>query len=197
MNSNNIEWLRKRSNQYTLVSLFFTDPHTSKFGLLLDSEFQDQFKIDFLKGNIQKIQHAYLHLFSHSLSKPNSLYEIENLANGDVFYRTHCLADITGFYKAFGLQVNPSERADHISVECEFMSHLILKEIIAIENNLGNETIKIAHDAQVSFGGDHLFKWAIPFCNRLKEEDSLYYREVSKIAGDFFRIEQPGEPNLA
>ena len=46
------------------------------------------------------------------------------------FSRQRELADISGFYRAFGVQIE-GERPDHLAVECEFASLLCTKEAIA------------------------------------------------------------------
>lgn len=46
-------------------------------------------------------------------------------------------------------------RADFISVEAEFLSYLIVKEVIARQKNYGDEKIEVSRNAQREFFDDH------------------------------------------
>jgi putative dimethyl sulfoxide reductase chaperone len=76
------------------------------------------------------------------------------------FRQVQELADITGFYQAFGFKMggNVHERPDHISVEIEFMYLLALKEAYAIVNGT-KEQLDICLNAQKSFLKEHLGRW--------------------------------------
>ena len=75
----------------------------------------------------------------------------------DAFARPRELADVSGFYKAFGLRTE-GERADHLSVECEFAALLCVKEAIAVASG-DAEAAKGCRDARASFLRDHLGTW--------------------------------------
>lgn len=73
--------------------------------------------------------------------------------------RTFELADIAGFYHAFGVEVTPGgERPDHIAAELEFMHLLAVKEMIA-HGEGSAEHAAICRDAARAFLGDHLGRW--------------------------------------
>ncbi len=61
----------------------------------------------------------------------NSLYETE-YGHGQALVKGHALADIAGFYRAFGLELGHQDRAhemlDHIAVELEFYALLLMKQ---------------------------------------------------------------------
>ncbi|MEZ4492263.1 MAG: molecular chaperone TorD family protein [Dehalococcoidia bacterium] len=79
----------------------------------------------------------------------------------DIFQQAQTMADVAGFYSAFGLKVGGREReqADHIAgVELEFMSFMALKLAYAIEY-MGPEQVEIALDTQRTFLRDHLGRW--------------------------------------
>lgn len=75
--------------------------------------------------------------------------------------RTFEMADVAGFYKAFGVEVNPEAvRVDHITSELEFMNLLAVKESIALAEEGDGEHAQICHDASRAFLRDHLGRWA-------------------------------------
>jgi putative dimethyl sulfoxide reductase chaperone len=91
------------------------------------------------------------------------------------------LADIAGFYAAFG--VSPSEgqadTEDHVAAELEFMSLLALKEAWA-RAEAHHEHAEISRDAAVAFLSDHLARWAPLFAGALAgATDLAYYRAVA------------------
>ncbi len=78
--------------------------------------------------------------------------------------KTFQLADIAGFYRAFGVEVEPgTERADHIAAELEFMHLLAVKEALAGERAEA-ENIQICREGAASFLHDHLGRW----CEKLR-----------------------------
>lgn len=98
---------------------------------------------------------------------------------GSLCYETECglpdayrqaqeMADIAGFYRAFGFAVGGAvrERPDHLAVELEFMHLLALKEAYALEQNL-IEHAEICSEAQRKFLQDHLGCWLDLFAKNL------------------------------
>lgn len=81
-------------------------------------------------------------------------------------------ADISGFYKAFGLEISEEmpDRVDHITTELEFMHVLAYKESVAIEDN-ETEHIEIVQDTECKFMNDHLIRWTGKFKDRLAQAD--------------------------
>lgn len=80
------------------------------------------------------------------------------------------LADILGFYEAFGFRPAPSaaELPDHIGAELEFLSLLLVKEADARGRGAAEEAA-VAADAARKFFADHLGRWARAFCQRLRD----------------------------
>ena len=107
---------------------------------------------------------------------PCSPYETEY--EFDAFAKARQLADIAGFYRAFGLKVAADEAApaDFIATELEFMSHLAVKQVYADVNGW-EERASVAKETQKEFLEDHLGHWAPLFCRTvagLEEVDSFY-----------------------
>jgi len=76
------------------------------------------------------------------------------------FRQSQELADLAGFYRAFGFDVGGAvrERPDHLAVELEFACALALKEAYAAEKGI-DEHVEVCADAQRKFIGDHLSGW--------------------------------------
>ena len=75
--------------------------------------------------------------------------------------RTFEMADVAGFYKAFGVEVDPEGvRVDHITTELAFMNLLAVKESIALHEEGEGEHAQICRDASRAFLRDHLERWA-------------------------------------
>jgi DMSO reductase family type II enzyme chaperone len=97
------------------------------------------------------------------------------------------LADIAGFYRAFGVEVTPgSERPDHIAAELEFMHLLAVKELVAGREGVSEERVQICRDAQRAFLRDHLARWSDKLDRRLEEvADGPFYIAAGKLLSRF------------
>jgi TorA maturation chaperone TorD len=75
------------------------------------------------------------------------------------------LADISGFYHAFGFELRPGrdDKCDHILAELEFAALLLSMSALTDDD----EHRAIALDALRSFATDHLSDWLALFCTRL------------------------------
>jgi nitrate reductase assembly molybdenum cofactor insertion protein NarJ len=104
----------------------------------------------------------------HALTLTGSLcYETEYGLPHE-FRQSQEMADIAGFYRAFGFDIGGKirERPDHLSAELEFMHTLTLKEALSQESGQV-EQCKICVDAQRKFLRDHLARWTGWFNQRL------------------------------
>jgi DMSO reductase family type II enzyme chaperone len=101
------------------------------------------------------------------------------------------LADIAGFYRAFGVEVTPgSERPDHIAAELEFMHLLTVKEFVADQEGESDENAKICRDAQRAFLKDHLGRWSSRLGGHLEEvSDSTFYAAAGRLLGRFIPLD--------
>jgi DMSO reductase family type II enzyme chaperone len=95
--------------------------------------------------------------------------------------RSFQLADIAGFYRAFGVEVTPgSERPDHIAAELEFMHLLAVKEALAEERG-ESANAEICRDAAAAFLREHLARW----CGRLRSRlEQTSPAELYRLAGE-------------
>jgi DMSO reductase family type II enzyme chaperone len=78
------------------------------------------------------------------------------------------LADVAGFYRAFGLEpaAGQPEVEDHVCAELEFVSGLALKEAWAIAESQ-TEGLEVTLAAQRAFLMDHLARWSAAFAGRV------------------------------
>ncbi len=84
----------------------------------------------------------------------------------DAQQQTQRMADIAGFYRAFGVDATCGGfRPDELSVELEFMAFLALKEAFA-EEHLGAPRAGQARKAQRLFLEEHLGRWGAVFGQR-------------------------------
>jgi TorA maturation chaperone TorD len=119
---------------------------------------------------------AYDAVFGHVVRGPCPAYEGEyGEPKGHRF--AHEIGDVTGFYNAFGLgpaRGHP-ERADHVSVECEFMAFLALKEACAAEAH-GAEKADLCRDASRKFLEQHLGHFGRALASRVgrRARDPFY-----------------------
>lgn len=113
------------------------------------------------------------------------------------FRQSQELADLAGFYRAFGFRMGGRvrERPDHIAVELEFMYLLCLKEAYAAEHGT-TEQVEIARCAQATFLQDHLGSWIEAFATSLllasgdtgsETEEMSPYLLLARLASDFVR----------
>ncbi|MCC7078315.1 MAG: molecular chaperone TorD family protein [Acidimicrobiia bacterium] len=79
------------------------------------------------------------------------------------------LADIAGFYKAFGFEVS-KERTDHLLVELEFAAFLAAKEAAAIAAGHEEGTV-IVGSARRTFYQDHFGCWLNAYAAKLEEKE--------------------------
>ncbi len=116
-----------------------------------------------------ELREAFVELFGHTVRGKCPPYELE-YEQGEIMQRAADLADVSGFYTAFGLDVFGlrGERPDHLSVECEFMSVLCAKEDHGIETG-PEELLDTCRKAQRDFLRDHLARWLPAFANRVIE----------------------------
>jgi TorA maturation chaperone TorD len=101
-------------------------------------------------------------------------FETEYLTTVEPFFRAQQLADIAGFYRAFGLEPsrhNP-ERPDHIVLEFEFVAVVLAKQRLAQDE----DRAAVCRDAVAAFLHDHLVWWGPSFAGGL----------ARKAAGSFY-----------
>ncbi len=137
------------------------------------------------EGRVEDLQGEFTALFETQLKAParETSYELDKMGR-----RVIEMADIEGFYRAFGLEVKPPQEPDSLVAELEFLSFLSQK--LAFLEGEGRE---IVQDAYTKFLRDHLGRWFEIFTERvLSSTEEEYYRLMVKLLRSFLSKETEG-----
>lgn len=137
--------------------------------------------------SLEAIELAYVAFFGHVCRADCNPCEISYRAR-HVFQAAQNMADIQGFYRAFGLEVG-RERPDHASVEWEFMAFLTYRESHALaDGQLENAGVMRA--ASATFLGEHLGKWGRLLAYQMKRRaPDGWFAAVATLMDVVLRIE--------
>lgn len=136
------------------------------------------------------LRERYDLLFGHAVRGACPVYEMEYGRN-EIIRQASDLADLAGFYRAFGLEIagDKNDRPDHIAAECEFMSALCAKEAYAHAQG-DKENANICLDAERTFLRDHLARWLPAFARHVEEADADgFFGALAKFADAFVKAE--------
>ncbi len=144
------------------------------------------------EAQLQELTRSYNDTFDASGGLRCSPHETSHAPDTpqEALVRTFQLADIAGFYRAFGVEVMPeTERVDHISAELEFMHLLAVKAAMAkVQHNPEGE--EICRDAAGTFLRDHLSRWYPRFCRSLEEASTgSVYAAAARLLERFLNLE--------
>jgi len=142
------------------------------------------------KRSPQDLEESRRALFGHTFSLDCPVHEC-HYEPSHLFAEVQTLADIAGFYRAFGFEMAPTAggRADHICAELEFMQLLTWKEARALQEGYA-EAAQTCREAQKKFLEAHLGRWGGQLGERLarKAEDDVY-RKVGEALREFLELE--------
>lgn len=145
---------------------------------VLNQKFQDTNGLDDLRSE-------YIDCFDRG-KDVSSLYETE-YGRERAMVKGNELADIAGFYKAFGLETGgegvQAEMIDHVAVELEFYALLLMKsEILEAEDD--RQGFEIVRDARQKFLKAHLSKFIGAIGERPGVIASPFYSKVFSFCRD-------------
>lgn len=172
--------LKERQAKYRAFAIAFSYPDVKFFSLF------PRFVVD-----REALRCEYDRLFRF---REIWLYGAEHLVENE-FQRVSQLADISGFYKAFGVAAD-QERPDLLTCELEFMHYLIFKEMRAEENAVSPEErakAALCIETQKKFFETHLYPAVVKIAEKLIHEgDGVheFYREAALGMLEFFESEK-------
>ena len=150
-----------------------------------------------LQPSPEELRAEHDRVFGLVLSRECPPYETEYDSSAEPFFRAQQLADIAGFYRAFGLETAQAapERPDYLALELEFMAFLIRKERLALAtaatDAAATERAGVCADAQQSFLRDHLAWWVPSFAMGLRRKaERGFYLAVGQVLAAYMPTER-------
>jgi DMSO reductase family type II enzyme chaperone len=131
----------------------------------------------------------YVILFDRQVRCPS--YEGAYGAGRGLAGKGALLADVAGFYAAFGLRpaVQAPDTEDHVAAELEFMSALAVKEAWALGEDHA-EGLAVTRAAQAAFLRDHLGAWAGAFAREVQAATPLlFYVAAAEVLAAWVDVE--------
>jgi TorA maturation chaperone TorD len=129
-------------------------------------------------------------------------YETEYVSSKFTFQRSNILADVAGFYRAFGFQTSSSnpDRPDHIALQCEFLAQLLQLQLRCSSCTEGERPCAdvddglVCQEALQRFLSEHFVWWAPAFAKLLSHQNAGgFYDAVAR----FLAAMVPAERALA
>jgi TorA maturation chaperone TorD len=128
--------------------------------------------------DVEALETQYWRLFGHTTRGLICACETE-YGDENNFQQPQQLADISGFYLAFGLTPPAAMevRPDHVASECEFMDFLSRKEawLLATAEPADADTLTVTREAGRAFLRDHLGYFGRAFAGKLVAQDPEGY----------------------
>ena len=206
-----IENLLASSQVYQFLSMCLLEPEENTFKLLKNKDYMSEvesclemmrsaelseafrnIKKELQDSNTEKLSKGYRDTFGGATvamdCPPYEMY----FSGSQIYQQTQDLADISGFYKAFGVEVSRDDKAnrwDHVAVELEFLHFLTYKLAYAMEN-AGNRELDSCLDAKKKFLNAHIGRWICAFSNAVGKKSPLaFYREIADLTNEFIHLD--------
>ncbi len=191
---NNAETAFNRSKMYRLLSYCFFYPDEELADFLKSKTFFNEIESALkrypleteLAGpvvNLRKLQAFNVdqavdeHVRFLTLKSNCPPYETEYYRAAASVFSTGEMADIAGFYRAWGMDFI-KDRPDQIATELEFMHLVTMKEAEALLKS-ENENAALCISAEKKFLEDHLGRWVNVFAEALSFHGSSFYHTIA------------------
>jgi len=209
--SESVEELLAASQVYQFLSTCLLDPNKAGLEMLSNKDYMSEVKscisisgsdemletFDLLQkglegAGVEKLEWGYRATFGGATvamdCPPYEMY----YSGSQIWQQTQDLADISGIYKAYGIEIeqnSTTSRWDHVAVELEFLHFLTYKLAYAIEN-YGEEEQASCLSGKKKFLYNHIGRWIKAFSTSVvKKTPEDFYRQAATLATTFVHIE--------
>ncbi len=209
--SESVEDLLAASQVYQFLSTCLLEPNKEALEMLNNKDYMSEVKSCIsISGNnemletfellqkglegadVEKLEWGYRATFgAATVAMDCPPYEMY-YSGSQIWQQTQDLADISGFYKAHGIQMEEdttTSRWDHVAVELEFLHFLTYKLAYAIENHSAEEQ-EACLSAKKKFLYAHIGRWIKAFSTSVvKKTPEDFYRQAATLASVFVHKE--------
>jgi TorA maturation chaperone TorD len=138
------------------------------------------------------VEYAYLFLGPGKHISPHESvhHKKEGVQSGQLW--GELTAEVKRIIESSGLEYKSefTGMPDHISVELEFMQHVVQREAQAWEAD-DDKTALLCLKNEKIFVDEHLFRWIPEFCEKvIKTAESPFYREMARLTQSFIEFEK-------
>ena len=205
-NENTKELAGFRSNIYGFLAAVYRQELTSELlQQMKDHQFQEILStlgIELSNGFFKKpekellenlaVEYAYLFLGPGKHISPHESvhHKKEGSQSGQLW--GELTAEVKRIIESSGLEYKSefTGMPDHISVELEFMQHVVQRETQAWEAD-DDKTALLCLKNEKNFVDEHLFRWIPEFCEKvIKTAESPFYREMARLTRSFIKFEK-------
>jgi len=209
--SESVEDLLASSQVYQFLSTCLLEPNKKALEMLNNEEYMAEVKscisdngnsemlVTFellqkaLEGNdVENLEWGYRATFGGATvamdCPPYEMY----YSGSQIWQQTQDLADISGTYKAYGIEIeedSTTTRWDHVGVQLEFLHFLTYKLAYAIENH-SEEKQESCISGKKKFLYAHIGRWIKAFSTSVvKKTPEDFYRQAATLATLFIHME--------
>ena len=195
-----------RSNIYGLLAAIYRREMTSdlltqmkdpqflgvltKLGIELNNGFFKKPEKKLLEDLAVEYARLFLGPGKHISPHESVHHEKEGVQSGQLW--GELTAEVKRIIESSGLEYKSefTGMPDHISVELEFMQHVVQREAQAWEAD-DDKTALLCLKNEKKFVDEHLFRWIPDFCEKvIKGAESPFYREMARLTHSFIEFEK-------
>jgi TorA maturation chaperone TorD len=152
--------------------------------------------LEYLGRQSDVLDQEYQRVFGLLAPRECPPYETEYHVPQEAFYQAQQLADVAGFYRAFGLEPgreNP-QRPDYLPLELEFLALLLLKKRLAgtaPSQAQAESWAQVCAEAEKVFFRDHMAWWLPSFTLGLRRQaGGGFYAALGEVLAAFLAVER-------